>query len=646
MSLPAQTFTSITQLITYINAFIVPNASQQIDATDVNNVENALANFIVKYALNGSLATIVSNSGVVSLPTPVTVISTPAPSAITWPDNVQNEYYIVNATGTEIPFVSGLFYVDQFSIQQTSIPAHTVIQIAKATNGNWIQVSNLPGTLLQADAQTILGRYANTAGPLQEIIVGSGLVLDPATGILSVSSASAPFHPIAGTNISLSGSYPDITFSVTNNSISFTTGTTGSDINWSAPTGSLGGAIRLNIPNASGTNRGLLTNTDFLNFNSKQSALTFSTGITNTGGTVTADLSTGKAGGQSVIGGTQAGQSLTLSSTSNGTKGMLIFGSSVYDEVNNRLGIGQATPASMLDITHNDLLDTVPDDGGLLLANNSAGTSGAVAQNSPEIRLRGNEWDATDAINRTVDWRIYSKQGPGNSGISSSLIWETSDNGDTYVPQMIFAVSGVNATVSFSGSVSAGFFHVGDTVTWGSVNLSGVFDFDMLTLYGNVPQGMRIYNVTSGVDADWADLSFRTHAGVFTISTGAIGVNTAKNIQIGNQLGISVTPSDTAYMILAPGTVTIAPLVLTSGTNNTTAQTGAIEYDGTNLFFTRTGTTREVVLTGNSGAGAPTLNATPVFTHYYGGNTNELGDPSSWLSFVDGGTTYKIPLYT
>jgi len=71
---------------------------------------------------------------------------------------------------------------------------------------------------------------------------------------------------------------------------------------------------------------------------------TFSTGLTNSSGTVTSNLSTGVSGGQSVVGGTAASNSLTLSSTSNATKGKILFGTSAYDEVNNRLGIGTASP--------------------------------------------------------------------------------------------------------------------------------------------------------------------------------------------------------------------------------------------------------------------------------------------------------------
>lgn len=62
---------------------------------------------------------------------------------------------------------------------------------------------------------------------------------------------------------------------------------------------------------------------------------TFSTGLTNTSSTITANLSTGISGGQSVIGGTASGNSLTLSSTSNASKGSILFGTSSYNESTN-----------------------------------------------------------------------------------------------------------------------------------------------------------------------------------------------------------------------------------------------------------------------------------------------------------------------
>ncbi len=103
-----------------------------------------------------------------------------------------------------------------------------------------------------------------------------------------------------------------------------------------------------------------------------------------------------------------------------------------------------------------------------------------------------------------------------------------------------------------------------------------------------------------------------------------------------------------AYLHIAAGQAGagLSLLKFNSGTNLTTAETGAWEYNGTNLSFTRTGTTRESVWCGNSGATAPGTTITPVFTSFYGGNDIALGNPNSWASVVIAGTTYKIPLYT
>lgn len=58
----------------------------------------------------------------------------------------------------------------------------------------------------------------------------------------------------------------------------------------------------------------------------------------------------GRAGGQTLVGGTASGDDLTLQSSSDGTKGSILLGTSAYDEVNNRLGIGTATPTVQLDV--------------------------------------------------------------------------------------------------------------------------------------------------------------------------------------------------------------------------------------------------------------------------------------------------------
>jgi hypothetical protein len=93
--------------------------------------------------------------------------------------------------------------------------------------------------------------------------------------------------------------------------------------------------------------------------------------------------------------------------------------------------------------------------------------------------------------------------------------------------------------------------------------------------------------------------------------TGAILLNTSAGTsgQVLTSAGAGATPTwydkvthgVTAYLTLSAGTASAntAPLLFTSGTNLTSAVAGAMEYNGANLFFTRTGTTRQTVLTAN-----------------------------------------------
>ena len=129
-----------------------------------------------------------------------------------------------------------------------------------------------------------------------------------------------------------------------------TLGTTGTDLSSSVANSTSTPVITLNVPTASASNRGALSAADWSTFNSKENALTFSTGLTRNVNTITNNLSTGVAGGQTAIGGTAAGNSLTLSSTTNATKGKILFGNSAYDEVNNRLGLGNTAPDYQFDV--------------------------------------------------------------------------------------------------------------------------------------------------------------------------------------------------------------------------------------------------------------------------------------------------------
>lgn len=64
---------------------------------------------------------------------------------------------------------------------------------------------------------------------------------------------------------------------------------------------------------------------------------------------------TGIPGGQIAYGGTNASDNLTLGSTSHATKGLIKFGTSVYDEATDFLALGKNAPTNRLDIGYGNL---------------------------------------------------------------------------------------------------------------------------------------------------------------------------------------------------------------------------------------------------------------------------------------------------
>lgn len=129
---------------------------------------------------------------------------------------------------------------------------------------------------------------------------------------------------------------------------------------------------------------------------------------------------------------------------------------------------------------------------------------------------------------------------------------------------------------------------------------------------------------------------------------GAPGENiTIENFTLFNISGGSGTP--TAQVDIGGGGNGVGQGQLKfRGPNLLTApEQGVMEFDLTNLFFTRTAGTRESVLIGNDAAAAPGTTAGVAIANFYGtADTNYLGDPNSWASVNINGTLYKIPLYT
>lgn len=117
-------------------------------------------------------------------------------------------------------------------------------------------------------------------------------------------------------------------------------------------------------------------------------------------------------------------------------------------------------------------------------------------------------------------------------------------------------------------------------------------------------------------------------SGKILLTTGGASTAQFTLLPSGNIGFGQATPTAVLHLKAGTATASSAPLKLASGTNLTTAETGAVEYNGTNLFFTRTGTTRESVMTANAV------------------NSVSPTSPNRTITVVIDGTTYYIAAKT
>jgi len=213
-----------------------------------------------------------------------------------------------------------------------------------------------------------------------------------------------------------------------------------------------------------------------------------------------------------------------------------------------------------------------------------------------------------------------------------------------------YAPSAVGATFPYTGSaiITGSLNVIGNTTVTGSLNISSSLIASGNRVYvgpatfGNTPTGsgmdivgpnqsnnyqgtLEIFSNTTGADNGGSILLGGMQTGpimypLAKIVSGFIGGSYGGYLSFWTELVSSTltekmritttglvgigTTTPTAVLQLKAGTATAntAPLKLTAGTNLTTPEAGAVEFDGTNLFFT-TGSTRSTVLTNINPAG-------------------------------------------
>jgi hypothetical protein len=291
----------------------------------------------------------------------------------------------------------------------------------------------------------------------------------------------------------------------------WTTPTTGTvtSVSGTAPVVSSGGNTpAISMAAATSLVPGYLTSADWSNFNSKESVLTFSTGLTRTTNTITSNLSTGIIGGQSVIGGTAAGNNLTLLSTSNATKGLIQFGTSAYNEVNNRLGIGTTAPTAPLDVV-----------GDVHISATGSGRSDVGSPNPPrEIGITnwadgngarytfGDAWNALQnawgyRMQLTAYWGVNISGNTENSAAIPFIVGAATDASLNVIGTSAVAAAGAPVLTATAGSQS------GNLQEWrnsGGTALASVSSAGKISTSGGATiNGAFNYGIDAGATDDY-----------------------------------------------------------------------------------------------------------------------------------------------
>ncbi|MEO6327405.1 MAG: tail fiber domain-containing protein [Ginsengibacter sp.] len=340
---------------------------------------------------------------------------------------------------------------------------------------------------------------------------------------------------------------------------------------------------------------------------------TGSNGITLSGTDFRNDLITGIAGGQTAVGGTASGNSLTLSSTSNATKGNIIFGTSAYDEPNNRLGLGNSTPTEALDITGNLKFS------GALMPNNLAGTAGTF------LTSNGTGSAPTWSAVTSSAWGLT-----GNSGtVSSNNFLGTTDGQDMVFKannvERMRIVNGVSAQTGTTGDIT-----IGDA-TSGTFRSAKEFvlreDGD---LYGPSILRLRNRNGENGAIFETTGAGSGAYLVDFIFKTGTVASPVVTNLRFETRASQQkVTGNTTEWQIGQPDLVNGGPTMIVGAAG--TGSNSAIRIG--NFGIGTTNPSQKLDVAGNirfSGALMPNNLAGTAGTFL---TSNGAGTSPTWVTF-------------
>jgi len=510
------------------------------------------------------------------------------------------------------------------------------LDAAKITTGNFGTARGGTGLAAIGSANQVLGVNSGaTALEYKSIIAGANVSVVHGAGSVTINNTSSAtvssvglsmpsIFSVAGSPITTTGTF-SVTFTTQTANTIFSGPTSGAPATPTFRT-----LVADDIPSldaakittgAFGTARGgtglaaIGSANQFLGVNSGATALEYKSilGTTNQisvvhgAGSVTlntpqdidtaANVTFGSVTAATMRGSASSGANLTLQSTSHATKGKILFGASAYDEVNDRIGIGTATPICKLQLLDtsalNNILHCTLTTSGIAISAiklnvTASATSGSVygldfgvtaaPSLASSVAYRGVQGFARTASGNTQNFTgsVYGGQLTGQhfgSGTLSAIaaIWLY-----TYIELGSGAITNCYSVyVQHFGNSTA-------TIT----TQAGIYVED-ITNAGTITNTYGVYvgDVTAGTQTNTAFSFYAVDANALNYFAGKTGIGTT---------------APTALLHLAASTTARASLRIAAGTAPTTPNSGDMWFTGASLtglkFFDGTAT-RTITMT-------------------------------------------------
>lgn len=481
-------------------------------------------------------------------------------------------------------------------VEILSAPANGQALVYEAARNLW-----KPGTVSGgAGVETVTGLNTDNTDPANPVVQIS---VDGVT----ITGAGIPGDPL----VSVSGGSGDVTgpASSTDNAIARFDSTTGKIIQNSGVTISDTDVVLVpsltaseivitdaskNLVSASVATYPSLTELTYLKgvtsaiqtqLNAKEAALTFSTGLTRATNTITANISTGIAGSQTIYGGTAANEDLTIEGTTNATKTTSYV---ILQPTGGNVGIGTTTPQVALSV-HGTISSGGSSLGAYQLLNTNGTLRGTLAYNGTTLDLSTSAAvDQTFSPGGTERVRFMStgNVGIGTASPNSKLdVYTASTGGEIRLSSNTNTTYG---TIRFSSN-SGSFLDYGSSIsgTGDGVGVN-VGDLRFSTGYGATPsERMRI---TSAGNVGIGTTTPGANTEIYTTSTSQPTLRLNTNFASGNTVdfnpfitgvsngGLNVLLGGTSRMVISTGGNvgignTSPSALLTLGTAGTTAGT-------------------------------------------------------------------------